>query len=107
MSSAGAPTATGRRSLPTRRPHDRLLKDYCLLPVTSLYKLSVERPDLMVVVAYGLLLPRKWLEWPRLGCINMHPGLLPRHQIRRLPQEMRHSWRRLPFSLVELSICRT
>lgn len=37
-----------------------------------------ERPDLMVVVAYGLKLPRRWLEWPRLGCINLHASLLPR-----------------------------
>jgi len=37
-----------------------------------------ERPDLMVVIAYGLLLPRNWLEWPRLGCINLHASLLPR-----------------------------
>jgi methionyl-tRNA formyltransferase len=37
-----------------------------------------ERPDLMVVVAYGLLLPRQWLDWPRLGCINLHASLLPR-----------------------------
>jgi methionyl-tRNA formyltransferase len=35
-------------------------------------------PDLMVVIAYGLLLPRKWLDWPRLGCINLHASLLPR-----------------------------
>jgi methionyl-tRNA formyltransferase len=37
-----------------------------------------ERPDLLVVVAYGLLLPRSWLEWPRRGCINLHASLLPR-----------------------------
>ena len=37
-----------------------------------------ERPDLMVVIAYGLKLPRRWLEWPRLGCINLHASLLPR-----------------------------
>jgi methionyl-tRNA formyltransferase len=37
-----------------------------------------ERPDLMVVIAYGLLLPRRWLDWPRLGCINLHASLLPR-----------------------------
>jgi methionyl-tRNA formyltransferase len=36
------------------------------------------RPDLMVVIAYGLLLPRALLEWPRLGCINLHASLLPR-----------------------------
>ena len=37
-----------------------------------------ERPDLMVVIAYGLLLPRELLEWPRLGCVNLHASLLPR-----------------------------
>lgn len=37
-----------------------------------------EPPDLMVVVAYGLLLPRWLLEWPRLGAINIHASLLPR-----------------------------
>jgi methionyl-tRNA formyltransferase len=40
--------------------------------------LQRERPDLMVVVAYGLLLPRALLDWPRLGCINLHASLLPR-----------------------------
>lgn len=34
--------------------------------------------DLMVVVAYGLLLPREVLEAPRLGCVNIHASLLPR-----------------------------
>jgi methionyl-tRNA formyltransferase len=35
-------------------------------------------PDLMVVVAYGLILPRSVLSAPRLGCINVHASLLPR-----------------------------
>jgi len=34
--------------------------------------------DLMVVVAYGLILPTKVLEAPRYGCINVHASLLPR-----------------------------
>lgn len=34
--------------------------------------------DLMVVVAYGLILPRAVLETPRLGCLNVHASLLPR-----------------------------
>jgi len=34
--------------------------------------------DLMVVVAYGLLLPQSILDAPRLGCINVHASLLPR-----------------------------
>jgi methionyl-tRNA formyltransferase len=34
--------------------------------------------DLMVVVAYGLILPKIILDAPRLGCINVHASLLPR-----------------------------
>lgn len=34
--------------------------------------------DLMVVAAYGLILPAEILEAPRLGCINIHASLLPR-----------------------------
>lgn len=34
--------------------------------------------DIMVVVAYGLLLPKSVLEAPRLGCINVHGSILPR-----------------------------
>ncbi len=36
------------------------------------------QPDLMVVVAYGLLLPQAVLDIPRLGCVNLHASLLPR-----------------------------
>jgi methionyl-tRNA formyltransferase len=36
------------------------------------------KPDLAVVAAYGLLLPRSILDAPRLGCINLHASLLPR-----------------------------
>jgi len=35
-------------------------------------------PDLLVVVAYGLLLPPPVLALPRLGCLNIHGSLLPR-----------------------------
>lgn len=34
--------------------------------------------DVMVVVAYGLILPKTVLDMPRLGCINVHGSLLPR-----------------------------
>ncbi|AGE20262.1 TPA: methionyl-tRNA formyltransferase [Serratia marcescens] len=34
--------------------------------------------DVMVVVAYGLILPQAVLDMPRLGCINVHGSLLPR-----------------------------
>ena len=35
-------------------------------------------PDVLVVAAYGLILPPAVLELPRLGCINIHASLLPR-----------------------------
>lgn len=41
-------------------------------------RLAGYAPDLMVVVAYGLILPRKVLAIPRLGCWNVHASLLPR-----------------------------
>ena len=34
--------------------------------------------DLILVVAYGLLIPREVLEIPKMGCINIHASLLPR-----------------------------
>ena len=36
------------------------------------------RPDVMVVAAYGLILPQAALDIPRLGCLNIHASLLPR-----------------------------
>jgi methionyl-tRNA formyltransferase len=36
------------------------------------------QPDVLVVVAYGLILPRAVLDLPRLGCVNIHASLLPR-----------------------------
>lgn len=40
--------------------------------------LASYQADLMIVVAYGLLLPQSVLDTPRLGCINVHASLLPR-----------------------------
>ena len=40
--------------------------------------LAAHSADVMVVVAYGLLLPKAVLEMPRLGCINVHGSILPR-----------------------------
>jgi methionyl-tRNA formyltransferase len=41
-------------------------------------RLADYAPDLMIVVAYGLILPKKVLAIPRLGCWNVHASLLPR-----------------------------
>jgi methionyl-tRNA formyltransferase len=40
--------------------------------------LNATEHDVMVVAAYGLILPRSVLDIPRLGCINIHGSLLPR-----------------------------
>ncbi|MEO9078657.1 MAG: methionyl-tRNA formyltransferase [Rhodanobacter sp.] len=40
--------------------------------------MAAYQADLLVVVAYGLILPRKVLAIPRLGCWNVHASLLPR-----------------------------
>jgi len=37
-------------------------------------------PDLLVVMAYGQILPRTLLDVPRLGALNLHASLLPRHR---------------------------
>ena len=40
--------------------------------------LQLWAPEALVVVAYGLLLPREILPLPRYGCLNIHASLLPR-----------------------------
>jgi methionyl-tRNA formyltransferase len=40
--------------------------------------LQSARPDVLVVAAYGLILPQWVLDLPRLGCLNIHASLLPR-----------------------------
>lgn len=44
----------------------------------TLAELATLNADLMVVVAYGLILPKAVLDTPRLGCINVHASILPR-----------------------------
>ena len=44
----------------------------------NLHVLQAFNADLMVVVAYGMILPQSVLDAPRLGCINGHGSLLPR-----------------------------
>lgn len=41
-------------------------------------ELAALNPDLIVVTAYGLILPQQVLDIPRLGCVNVHASLLPR-----------------------------
>ena len=45
---------------------------------SALEALKAWQADLMVVVAYGLILPQAVLDTPRLGCLNVHASILPR-----------------------------
>ena len=47
------------------------------VPTSQLKALA---PDLVVTAAYGKILPQSFLDVPRLGCINVHGSLLPRHR---------------------------
>lgn len=40
-------------------------------------------PDLIVVTAYGQILPKEVLELPRYGCINIHASILPKYRDRK------------------------
>ena len=44
----------------------------------AIVTLGATKPDLIVVVAYGQILPQSVLEIPRCGCVNVHTSLLPR-----------------------------
>ena len=46
----------------------------------ELAKIAELSPDLIVVMAYGHILPKKLLEMPTLACLNLHASLLPRHR---------------------------
>lgn len=45
---------------------------------TAQAELATLHADIMVVVAYGLILPKAVLDMPRFGCLNIHASLLPR-----------------------------
>jgi len=65
--------AAERAGLAVFQPHK--LKD----PETLAY-LSSFRPEAIVVVAYGHLIPPWMIELPRFGCVNLHPSLLPKYR---------------------------
>jgi methionyl-tRNA formyltransferase len=81
------PRAAGRRGLeltpsPVQREAERLGVEVrtpvSLKGEAERQAFAALRPDIAVVVAYGLLLPRAVLDAPRFGCLNGHASLLPR-----------------------------
>lgn len=78
------PAGRGRKLTPSPVKQAALAAEIPVEQPASLKSAEVQqaladyRPDLLVVVAYGLILPRKVLAIPRLGCWNVHASLLPR-----------------------------
>ena len=52
----------------------KVLFDYCKLKIENC------KPDLIIVAAYGQILPKEILEIPKNGCFNIHPSLLPKYR---------------------------
>ncbi|GAB4560473.1 MAG: methionyl-tRNA formyltransferase [Geothermobacteraceae bacterium] len=80
------PSGRGRKLTP---PPIKVLAEQAGIPVFQPERLrrpeAVEQlrqlaPDLVVVVAYGQILPKSVLDTPRFGCINVHASLLPRYR---------------------------
>ncbi len=61
-----------QHTLPIEQP-DRFDAD-------TIKKLKSYKPDLIVVIAYGKMLPEAVLKIPEFGCINIHPSLLPKYR---------------------------
>ena len=72
-----------KKTLLSGAPDGRALAFPVLQPAKIKERQAIEemgalKPDVIVVVAYGQILPRAVLEIPRLACLNLHASLLPR-----------------------------
>lgn len=78
------PAGRGRKLQPSPVKQFALTHDLPVFQPSTLkddieqQRLKELAPDVMIVVAYGLLLPQAVLDIPRLGCLNVHASLLPR-----------------------------
>lgn len=61
------------KNIPVYQPDT--LKDEAILPLLEKYQ-----PDVIIVVAYGKILPEYVLNFPKYGCINIHGSLLPKYR---------------------------
>lgn len=81
-----APKPSGRGYKESFSPVYELAKQHNILiqtPKTLRSKETQEailllKPDIVIVAAYGLILPQEVLDIPKYGCLNIHPSLLPR-----------------------------
>lgn len=54
-----------------------ILQPASLRKLSAVTELAAYAPDLIIVAAYGQILPRSILEMPKFGCLNIHASLLP------------------------------
>jgi methionyl-tRNA formyltransferase len=86
VSQPDRPRGRGRRVVPTPIRARALEAGIPTEVMTrKTYKAGVERiaalePDVVIVVAFGIILKRDLLELPAMGCVNVHASLLPRHR---------------------------
>ena len=71
------PTPVKRRALELGIP---VMQPPTLRDPDAVAALAAYAPDIIIVAAYGQLLPPAVLDLPPLGCLNLHPSLLPRHR---------------------------
>ena len=81
------PAGRERSVLPTEVKLFAIQRDLAVFQPASLRRdedalkgLKALAPDVIVVAAYGLFLPAVLLDLPKLGALNVHPSLLPRHR---------------------------
>lgn len=68
-----------QHQIPVLQPHSLRKGEEAQHAIDTLKTASLGRaPDVLVVAAYGLILPQSVLDAPRLGCLNIHGSLLPR-----------------------------
>ncbi len=86
VTQADKPKGRGQKLTPPPVKECALRYDIPVLQPATLRDAAVQetlrgyQPDLIVVVAYGKILPREVLEMPVHGCINVHASLLPRYR---------------------------
>src|SRR5665647_2697645 len=74
----GMKTTASAVKLLAQQRNFTLLQPYSLKSPELYAQLNAIGADIMVVAAYGLILPSAVLNVPRLGCLNIHASLLPR-----------------------------
>ena len=86
VTQADKPKGRGQKLTPPPVKECALAHDIPVLQPSSLKTAETQEilrgynPDLIVVVAYGKILPREVLEMPPYGCVNVHASLLPKYR---------------------------